>query len=478
MADLLKPDLCILGAGAPGIALAIMARAHGASVVLVDLGIEGDSIKTGAIPAAALAAAAAHAHGVRHATAFGMASGDPKPNFRAVHDHVQSVIAAIAPRDAAERLSGLGIEMIAAPAAFTDRRTVTAGEATIRARRFVIASGSSPIMPPLKNLADVPFFTTDTIFANTYKLSHLVVLGGGATGLEFAQSYRRLGCEVTVIEAANALAEADPELAEIALRNLRQEGVVIHERTQALEMVPRGQGVGLVIRHEDGSEATLDASHVLLALGRTPNLGGLALDKAAIRFDARHPDRLLLRQRLLTSNRRVHVIGEAAGRPPSMQSARHDARIVLESALFHRWTKATPSDVPRVVLTDPQLAQVGLTEPEARLRFKADYTVVRASFAENDRAIASRRTYGTAKVIADRRGTIQGAAIVGPEAGELIALFGLALGKGLKLSDLADLVAPHPSFAGIVASLVEAWREQTGPEPWRQRRLALVRRLP
>ncbi len=478
MADILKPDLCILGAGAPGIALATAARAYGASVVLIDLGTEGDSLRTGPVPAAALAAAAAHAHGVRNASAFGMANGDPKVNFRGVHDHIQSAIAAIAPRDSAERLKALGVDVIVSPAAFTDKRTLKAGDTLIRARRFVIASGSSPVVPPIKNLAEVPFFTTDTIFANTYKLSHLVILGGGAVGLEFAQAYRRLGCEVTVIDAGAPLAEADPELAEITLRRLREEGVTIHARTQVTEMVPRGQGTGVMIRHEDGSETTLDVSHILLALGRTPNFGGLALDKAGVRFNKKQADRLLLRPRLLTSNSRVHVIGEAAGSPASLPAARHDARIVLESALFNRTIRRAASDIPTIISTDPQLAQIGLTEPEARLRFKTGYKVIRTSFTENDRAVATRRSAGAAKLITDRHGIILGAAIAGPEASELIAIFGLAMAKAIKLPDLADLIVPYPSFAGIVAQLVEAWQQQVGAEPWRQRRLALVRKLP
>lgn len=478
MADIIKPDLCIIGAGAAGIALAVAARGHGASVVLVDIGVESDSLRSGAVPAAALAASAAHAHAVRNAAAFGMANGDPKPNFRAVHEHVQAVIAALAPRHAPERLKALGIELIVAPAAFTDKRTLAAGEAAIRARRFVIATGSRPRLPAIKNLAEVAYFTADTIFANTTKLSHLVILGGGAAALEFAQSYRRLGCDVSVVAPAAPLPEIDPELAELALRQLREEGVAIHEHCAVTEVMPRSQGIGVLIRPADGSETTLDASHILVADGRTPNFDGLALDKAGIRFDKANPDRLLLRPRLLTSNRRVHAIGEAAGSPLSMTVAHHDARVVLEGALFNRAIRQEPGAVPLVVFTDPQLAQIGLGEPQAKLRLKAGYRVIRASFAETDRALATRRPYGTAKVIVDRQGAIRGASLAGPEAGELIAFFALAVAKSVRLAELADLVMPYPSFAGVVNQLVEAWQQQVGAEPWRARRLALVRHLP
>lgn len=478
MADILKPDLCIIGAGAAGIALAMAARDAGAAVVLIDTGLAGDSLASGPVPAAALAASAAHAHAVRNASAFGMANGDPKPNFRAVNEHVQAVIAAIAPRDAAVRLMALGIELIAAPAEFIDRRTLKAGETLIRARRFAIATGSRPLLPAVENLAEVPYFTGDTIFANPVKLSHLVVFGGSAEGLQLAQAYRRLGCEVTVIAGGAALAEIDPELAEIALRRLREEGVTIHEQTTAHEVVPRSQGIGVIIRHADGHEVTLDASHILVAMGRVPELAGLGLDKAGVRLDKGAPERLLLRPRLVTSNRRIHAIGEAAGSPPTLPAAQHDARVVLESALFGRAIKTPAGAVPKLVFTDPQIAQIGLSEAEARRRFKTGYCVIRASFAETARAIATRRTYGIAKLITDRHGTILGAALVGPEAGELITLFGLAIAKAIKLPDLADLILPEPGFSDIVAQLVQAWQQQAGPQPPQQRRLALVRRLP
>ncbi|WP_375451852.1 FAD-dependent oxidoreductase [uncultured Devosia sp.] len=478
MADIIKPDLCIVGAGAPGIALAMAARAHGAGVVLLDTGSPGDSLRAGPVPMAALSAAAAHAQALRHAAAFGMVGGEPKPNFRGVHDHVQSVIAAIAPRETPERLRALGIDLRLGPASFLDKRTLQAGDVLVRARRFVLATGSRPIVPPLANLDQVAFFTADTIWANAYKLSHLVVLGGSATALQFAQAYRRLGCDVSIIEASAALADIDPELAAIALRKLREEGVVIHERSQALEVLPRSQGIGLRIRQTDGAETTLDASHILVALGRKPDFSGLALDKAGIRFERARDDRLMLRPHLLTTNGRVHVIGEAAGGLPSLQAARHDAHRVMEYALFRRAPKPMAGAVASVVFTDPQLAQVGLSETEARQRFKSGYVVLRASFAENARAIATRRIEGSAKLITDPRGIILGIAIAGPEAGELVALFGLAIRRAIAVPDLADLALPDPSFSAIIGHLVAAWHEQAGPEHWRQRRLALVRRLP
>lgn len=478
MAEIRKPDLCIIGAGAPGTALAIAARTHGATVLVVDVGTQGDSLETGPVPGAALAAAAARAQAIRTASDFGISNGEPKPNFRAIQNHVQAVSAAIAPRETAERLAALGIEMLATPAEFIDRRTIKAGDTLIRAHRFVIATGSIPVVPDIRNLTDVPFFTTDTIFANGVKLSHLAVLGGSAAGLELAQAYRRFGCDVTVLDHGAALTRFDSELTEITLRQLREEGVRIVEHITALEIQPRSQGIGVLVRDQDGKETVLDASHVLLAMGRIPDLGALGLDKAGIRMDKTRPGQLMLRPRLLTSNRRVHAIGESAGAAPSRPSTLHDARIVLESALFGRAIKRDIGAIPKQAFTDPQIAQIGLDEAQARRHLKRGYVVIRANFAQTDRAIATRRAHGTAKLVIDRNGTIKGAAIVGPEAGEIIGLFGLAIAKDVKLAELADWIAPYPSFVGIITQLVEAWQAQAAPEPWRQRRRALMRRLP
>jgi pyruvate/2-oxoglutarate dehydrogenase complex dihydrolipoamide dehydrogenase (E3) component len=478
MAEILKPDLCIIGASAAGIRLATRARQYGASVILIDRGEAGaESQWNGAIPADALAASAARAHALRTASALGMANDEPKPNFRAVHDHVRAVIDAMAPAVSAERLAALGIEMILGTAAFTDRRTLKAGEALIRARRFVIATGSRPAVPAIRGLDQVPFFTTQSIFTNAKKLTHLVVLGGRTEAIELAQAYRRLGSLVTLIEAGKALPDHDPELAEIALRSLREEGLVIHEQTELVEIVARNQGIGVNIRHGDGREAALDASHILAAAGRVPDLDGLGLDKARIRRDKDRPDRLALGKSLKTSNGKVFAIGEAAG-IDQPHAALEQADLVLENALFGIAGHYDPALVPLVVSTDPGLAHIGLTEPEVRARYKGAYSVLRASFAENDHARATRRTDGVAKLIVSPRGAILGAAVAGAGASELIALFALVMAKGLSAADLAGFIAPHPAFATLARQLGETYDAEQGPDKWRQRRMALARLLP
>ncbi|KKB76797.1 hypothetical protein VW29_19310 [Devosia limi DSM 17137] len=478
MAEVLKPDLCIIGAGAAGRAAATIARRHGADVVLIDTGVEtGDSLAAGALPAAALAAAAARAQSMRTASQFGITNDEPRPSFRAVHDHVQWAIAAIAPGEGVEQLRAQGIVVIEGPAVFVDSRTLKAGDIPIRARRFVLATGSQPHIPSIPGLDQVPSFTVDSIFANTHKLSHLVIIGGGSIALSLAQSHRRLGAMVTLLATGPLLPDFDPELVEVALRRLREEGVAIYADVEKIAIQPRSQGIGVTAQVGPGTES-LDASHILIADGRQPNLDGLGLDAAGIRRDHITPQRLALGKTLTTSNRRVLAIGDAAWPDQSPQSARQQAARAVEHALFGQKARFDVAALPRLVAVDPEIVEIGLTELEARRRRKADYRVLRASFAENGRAIVSRQTLGTVKLMTDAKGVILGAALLGPGAGELSALFALALRQRIAVADLAELDLPEPSFATVVTRLGQIWRDAAKPDPWRQRLLALNRILP
>ncbi|HXF55778.1 MAG TPA: FAD-dependent oxidoreductase, partial [Hyphomicrobiaceae bacterium] len=218
-------DLCVIGAGSGGLSVAAAAAAFGRSVVLIEKHkMGGDCLNYGCVPSKALIAAANRAHAMRTSARFGIAPVEPAVDFRRVHDHVQQVIAAIAPNDSVERFMGLGVRVIPAAARFLDGSTVAAGEHRITARRFVIATGSSPLVPPIPGLDQVPYFTNETIFDNAERPEHLIVIGGGPIGLEMAQAYARLGSRVTVLEAAKALGRDDPELSAVVLKALAEEG--------------------------------------------------------------------------------------------------------------------------------------------------------------------------------------------------------------------------------------------------------------
>ena len=478
MAEVLTPDICVIGGGAGGLAVAAEARAHGASVVLIERErLGGDTLHAGSLPSKALVAAARRAHYLRTAAPFGIANDQPRINARGVFDHIHAVIDAVAPTGSLERLTALGVQLIAAEARFLDRRTVTAGDRLVRARRFVLAPGAHPFVPDIAGLDAVPYFTNESIFDNPRKLTHLVIIGGGPVGIELAQAFRRLGSEVTVIEIATPLADRDPELVEIALRRVTEDGVIIRTGASVSAVQLRSLGIGITIRTGQGEE-TLDASHILVAAGRLPNLDGLDLDKAGIRRGKTGRQDLVVRSRLRTTNPHVYVVGDAAGGPQHTHAAAYQARAVVRSALFGLPLRYDPALVPTTIFTDPEIAEVGLTEPMARRAKRRDFNILRLSFAENDRAVAERQSYGLAKLVIDRKGRLLGAGIVGTGAGEMISLFSFAIANGLSAQHFRSYVAPYPTLSEIAVGLGNEFARLQPPSPWLGRLMALHRLLP
>lgn len=447
--QLLSVDFCILGAGSGGLSVAAAAAAFGQRVVLIEKHkMGGDCLNYGCVPSKALLAAGKRAHLMRDAGAFGIAPVDPLIDPRAVHAHVHDVIAAIAPNDSVERFSGLGVKVITAAGRFVDKETVEAGEYRIKARRFVIATGSSPVVPPIPGLKDVPYFTNETIFGNTKRLAHLLVIGGGPIGLELAQAHKRLGSDVTVVEGATALAKDDPELAAVVLRQLRLEGIDIREGA-LVEGVAGGDGkITIRVKTANGPEA-IEGTHLLVAAGRRPNIADLGLEAAGIKSEKKG---IVVDAGLRTSNKRVFAIGDVAGGLQFTHVANDHAGIVIRRALFRLPAKATGRPVPWVTFTDPELAHVGMSEPEARAQY-GKINVVSWPYHENDRAQAERETVGHVKAIVSgarfSKGRILGATIVGAHAGELIQIWAFALSQGLKIKAMTEWISPYPTLSEI-----------------------------
>lgn len=442
--ETLKPDLCVIGAGTGGLAAAAAAVRLGRSVVLIEQGkAGGERLNYGCIPSKALIAAARQAAACAGAPAFGLSAGPVKVDFATLREHIRGVIAARAPDAAPERYVGLGIRFIAGAASFTDRETVAVGEDTeVKARHFVIATGSVPAVPPIPGLKDVPFLTSETVFDLDACPAHLVVIGAGTTGLELAQAFRRLGAAVTMLEAARPLADADPECAEVVLDQFAREGIVLRTGVEVLRVAHEPDKVHVTISAAHGSE-TITGSHLLVATGRSPNLGGLDLAAAHIKHDA---GGIAVDRQMRTSNRAVYAIGDVAGGRFSHEAAYH-AGVVIKAALLRQSVKAV-REIPWTLFTDPELAQAGLTEAAAKQRGQA-IRVLRCPYHDNDRAQAERATRGHIKVLTSPRGQILGATIVGAAAGELIAIWALAIQRGLDIGAVADLVVPTPTLAEI-----------------------------
>lgn len=459
MSQTIKTDICVIGAGSGGLSVAAGAAQLGVSTVLIEKGeMGGDCLNYGCVPSKALLAAAKHAQLLRDSVAFGVQTGAQHVDFARAMSHVQEVIAGIAPMDSEERFTGLGCKVIRAPARFLNPHEVEAGGTIIAARRFVIATGSSAAIPPITGLADTGYLTNETIFSNRNCPDHLIIIGGGPIGMEMAQAHRRLGAKVTVLELYSALAKDDPELTAVVLNRLRAEGVDVLEGV-GIDRISQQPGGGefAISLSEGGQSRTITGSHLLVAAGRKPNIDGLGLELADIKHDARG---ITVDGRLRTTNRRVFAIGDVIGGLQFTHVAGYHAGIVIRNALFRVPAKADHSTVPWVTYTDPELANVGLTEAQARAQHD-HVRVVRWPFAENDRAQAERRTEGLAKIVTGKGGRILGAGIVGPHAGELIQPWILAMATKRKIGAMTGIIAPYPTFGEVNKRAAGAYYTQS-----------------
>jgi pyruvate/2-oxoglutarate dehydrogenase complex dihydrolipoamide dehydrogenase (E3) component len=444
-AENLTCDLCIIGAGSGGLSVAAAAAQMGVDVILVEKHkMGGDCLNYGCVPSKALIAAARRAHIMRKSAPFGIRPVSPAVDPKGVHDHVKSVIAAIAPNDSVERFTGLGCRVIQAAARFISKDTLVAGDASIKARRFVIATGSSPAVPPIPGLDNVPYFTNETIFDNQQAIGHLIIIGGGPIGMEMAQAHRRLGADVTVLDGMKALAKDDPEMTAVVLKSLRAEGIAIREGVR-VERVDGGQGRVRVQITDNDASVVVDGTHLLIAAGRKPNVSDLGLEAAGVTYDKRG---IAVDAGMTTSNKNIFAIGDVTGGLQFTHVANYHAGIVIRRALFRMPAKVSTDHVPWVTYCDPELAQVGLTEEAARKRFGKVH-VYRWPFHENDRAQAERATEGLVKVVTDNRGKIIGAAIVGEHAGELIQMWSLAISQGMKIKAMTEWISPYPTLSEV-----------------------------
>ncbi len=446
MSQELKVDICVIGAGSGGLSVAAGAVQMGATVALVeksDMG--GDCLNTGCVPSKAILAAAEKAQAAREARCFGVQVSEPVVDWAVVHRHVHQVIDKIAPNDSEERFAGMGVHVIRAAGAFEDEHTLRAGDTLIRAKYFVLATGSSAFVPPIEGLEYVPYLTNETIFDNREPVDHLIVIGGGPIGIEMAQAHRRLGAKVTVMEMARLLMKDDPELTRIVIDHLADEGMTFYEggRNLKLEKTDDGQ-ISARCETDDGKQC-VTGSHLLIATGRRANVDGLNLEAAGVAYTQRGVD---VDARLRTSNKRIFAIGDVAGPYQFTHMAAYQAGIVIRNILFKLPAKVDYSAVPWVTYTDPELAHVGLSEADAEKAGK-QVRVMRWKFEENDRAQAERRSEGLVKVVVAKNGQILGASIVGLHAGELIQPWILAISQKMKIGAMASMIAPYPTLAEV-----------------------------
>ncbi len=471
--ETLTPDICVIGAGAGGLSVAAGAARFGAPVVLVEKGeMGGDCLNHGCVPSKTLHASARVAQTMRDAARFGVHETEPRVEWAAVRKRVAKTIAEIAPMDSQARYAAMGVRVIRAAARFSDARTVEAGGLAIRARRFVIATGSAPAVPGIPGLELTRYLTNETIFDLDRLPQRLLILGGGAVGIEMAQAFRRLGCEIVVLEAGRCLAHEDPELARVALDRLRREGVDIREDAHVLRFEPFHGGLRAIL-HGATMEHSVDGTHLLVATGRQPNVNGLGLEAAGVAFDAQG---VTVDRHLRSSNRRVFAVGDVTGQGGTTHAAGHHAETVLRSMLFRKRTAVLAERIPRVLFTDPEIAWVGMSEDEARRNFRG-VRILRWPVAENDRARADGETDGLIKAIVAGDGRILGCGVAARGAGELIAPWSLAIAHGLKAQDMFAAVAPYPTLSEISRRVAAGVYADTLASGWTKKVAAFLRRF-
>lgn len=445
---MITTDLAVIGAGSAGLTLAAGAAQLGAPTVLIERGrMGGDCLNAGCVPSKALLAAAHAADAVRRADRFGIRTAPPETDFARVRAHVQGAITALAANDSEARMTGLGATVLRTSARFLDPATLEteAGE-RIAARRIIIAAGSRPALPPIPGLDRLAPLTSDTLWDLEVLPRHLLVLGGGAIGVEMAFAFARLGSQVTLVEAEALLAREDPELVEGLRPVLAEAGVRLLEQTAVLRAEP---GPVLVLAGAGGAELAVAGSHLLVAAGRAPNTEALALERGDVAFGAAG---IAVDAGLRSvSNRKVFAAGDIAdvagwGPVRFTHAASYHAGIILRRALFRLPARVDYRELPRVLYTDPELAQVGCTEAELRRAGQVP-TIARWPLAENDRAVAEGEARGLVKLVADRRGRLLGAGILAAHAGEMISRFGTAIRAGASLASLARQVIAYPTRA-------------------------------
>ncbi|NDB00317.1 MAG: hypothetical protein EBY25_05060 [Betaproteobacteria bacterium] len=477
-------NLIVIGAGAGGLVSAYIAAAVKARVTLVEAKVMGgDCLNYGCVPSKALIKSARVAQQMRDAGRFGLQGVAPVVDFPAVMQRIQSVIAAIAPHDSVARYTNLGVEVVQGHATLCNPWTVEikhpdGSSQRLSARSIVIAAGARPVVPPLPGLTEAGYVTSDTLWARFATLAaapkRLLVLGGGPIGCELAQSFARLGSQVTLVEQApRLLLREDEDVSTLVTAALRADGVQVLTGHTALRC-ETATGADALLRtlvvSQDGQEAALPFDELLCAVGRAARLDGYGLEALGIPTGRTIETNAYLQ----TLYPNIYAVGDVAGPYQFTHAAAHQAWYATVNALFGQFRrfKADYRALPAVTFTEPEVARVGLSEQEARAQGIA-HELTRYRLDELDRAIAEGETQGFVKVLTvPGQDRILGVTIVGSQAGELLAEYVLAMQQGLGLNKILGTIHPYPTLAEANKYAAGAWKRAHAPE----RLLAWVRR--
>jgi pyruvate/2-oxoglutarate dehydrogenase complex dihydrolipoamide dehydrogenase (E3) component len=438
-------DLIIIGAGSGGLTAAGFAAQLGAKVALVEKNrVGGDCTWTGCVPSKALLKAAKIAHEARVASHYGIFTEAPKTDMTKVRDYVRSAIHSVYQHEAPDELQQQGIDTILATASFLDANTIQAGERTLKAKYFLLCTGAHPFTPPIAGLSDVPFITYEQIFDNDKLPATMIVIGAGPIGMEMAQAYQRLGSQVTVV-GDRLLPKEEIEVQEVMSKVFAREGM---QFVWGKAVAANKDGAEIVIQTAQGGAARGEL--LLVASGRKPTVKGLDLEKAGVTYSDKG---VPVDDQLRTNVKNIYAAGDVIGGYQFTHFAGWQAFQAVRNALLPGSSSGFTDIVPWVTFTDPEVAHVGMTEAQARVKFGDNVKVTRWEMDRTDRAVCENDVDGFIKVVSKKDGTILGATMVAGRAGEAITEFIVAIKNNLKVADLAGAIHAYPTYSTAVQQL-------------------------
>ncbi len=450
-------NLVVIGAGTAGLVTAAGAAGLGARVALIERRLMGgDCLNFGCVPSKALIRASRAAADVRNAHAFGVQTPPgATTDFGAVMERMRRLRARIATHDSAERFRALGIDVFIGDARFTGPDTLEVAGQALRFARACIATGARPATPPIPGLAEAGFLNNENVFTLTELPRRLAVLGSGPIGCELAQAFARFGSSVTVVEMAEqVLPREDRDAADIVTSALRRDGIGFKLRTTVSQVGHSAGGKTLALKGPDGGAERIEVDEILVGVGRAPNVEGMGLEAAGVRFDPRAG--VEVNDRLRTSNPRIYAAGDVCSTYKFTHAADAMARIVIQNALFFGRARASRLVMPWCTYTDPEIAHVGMYERDAREKGIETAAIV-VELQAVDRAILDGEE-GLLKVLL-RKGSDQilGATLVSRHAGETISELSTAVTHGLGLRKLAAVIHPYPTQAEVIKRAADSY---------------------
>lgn len=452
-------NVVVIGAGSGGLVTAAAVAGLGGKVALIEKhALGGDCLNVGCIPSKALLSAAKVIAAARQSQGASFVKhSPPEVDFPALMERMRQMRATIAPHDSAQRFRDLGVDVFFGQAAFTDAETVVVQGQELKFAKAVIATGARAVILPIPGLAEAGALTNETLFSLTTQPASLAIIGAGPIGCEMAQAFARFGTKVTLFESeCRILPREDPEASALVRAKLHEEGVVSRCEVK-IKQVDRAENGQKVITLEDrGETESIGFSEILIGVGRAPNVEGIGLEKAGVKYD--RSTGIQVDERLRTSNQRIYAVGDVAMKYKFTHVAGATARLVIQNALFGGRKKHSGLLIPWCTYTQPEIAHVGLYEPEAREKYGDAIQTFSQPLASMDRNIVDEKTTGFVKVHA-HRGRIVGATIVADNAGDLISEITVAMQAGMKLGTLSTVIHPYPTVAEAIQRLGDAYNK-------------------